>query len=173
MTSSLIVLYFCVVAFANGMAPHEKLFDGLGAIANGQIYDHYKLPTSVRPMSYRLQVITHLENPENLHFEGEVAMQLTILEDTSNITLHSQNLTIDSSKILLENEKQSKNCIKSVELNKKHDYYIMQLCEPLQKGELYHLTIPFKAPLNEKLRGYYRSSYLDRATNETRSVDDR
>ncbi|XP_069966544.1 aminopeptidase N isoform X1 [Bactrocera oleae] len=135
-------------------------------------YNYFRLPRSVKPQKYTLHVITHLENPENLTFVGEVAMHLIALEDTSNITLHALNLTINSNEIILRNliakESEQKNCVRSTEVNTYHDYYIMHLCEPLRRGEEYILTIPFSSILNLNLRGYYRSSYVDRVSNQTK-----
>lgn len=137
-------------------------------------YNYFRLPRSVKPQKYTLHVITHLENPENLTFVGEVAMHLIAMEDTSNITLHALNLTINSNEIILRNliakESEQKNCVRSTEVNSYHDYYIMHLCQPLRKGEEYILTIPFSSNLNLNLRGYYRSSYVDRASNQTKYV---
>lgn len=137
-------------------------------------YNYFRLPRSVKPQKYTLHVITHLENPENLTFVGEVAMHLIALEDTSNITLHALNLTINSNEIILRNliakESEQKNCVRSTEVNTYHDYYIMHLCEPLRRGEEYILTIPFSSILNLNLRGYYRSSYVDRVSNQTKYV---
>ncbi|XP_055851073.1 aminopeptidase N-like isoform X2 [Episyrphus balteatus] len=133
----------------------------------GSSYNHYKLPESIRPEHYTLEIITHLENPEDLRFEGTSAITFNVLEDTNNITLHASNLTIDQTKIVISKDGEKMNCIKDVEVNSKQEYYIMHLCEPLTKSK-YLIVMPFNAILNKNLHGYYRSSYIDKATKEKR-----
>ncbi|XP_053969911.1 aminopeptidase Ey-like isoform X2 [Anastrepha ludens] len=174
--------YLCVALSFMGIASRVVAFTATDALEleseNSAVqlatsrYNHFRLPRSIKPQKYTLHVITHLENPENLTFVGEVAIHLIALEDTSNITLHALNLTINSNEILLHNlhaeESEQKNCVHATEINAYHDYYIMYLCEPLRKGREYILTMPFSSILNLNLRGYYRSSYVDRASNLTR-----
>ncbi|KAH8358907.1 hypothetical protein KR093_003226 [Drosophila rubida] len=133
-------------------------------------YSYYRLPTALRPQKYDLRVLTRLENPEELRFEGNVKILIEVLENTKNITLHAKNLTIDDSQITLKHTSAAdkKNCIASTEVNTQHDFYVMHTCEELAAGEVYELTMPFSADLNRQLEGYYRSSYLDPVANKTR-----
>jgi len=133
-------------------------------------YSYYRLPTALRPQKYNLRVLTHLDNPEDLRFEGSVKILFEVLENTKNITLHAKNLTIDESQITLKDTSSAnkKNCISSTEVNSIHDFYVMHTCEQLLAGEKYELTMPFSADLNRQLEGYYRSSYLDPVANKTR-----
>ncbi|XP_037950077.1 aminopeptidase N-like [Teleopsis dalmanni] len=162
----LLIICVSITGFALG----NTSIDEYNNVSKTPNYDHYRLPTSIRPKKYNLQVVTHLSNPNNLTFVGDVIMHLIIAENTNNITIHSQNLTIDEKQIslknLLHNDRQ--NCISSTEVNPQHDYYIMHLCKQAKQGEEYILTIPFAGILNHKLRGYYRSSYHDKTTNKTR-----
>ncbi|XP_075145643.1 aminopeptidase N-like [Haematobia irritans] len=136
----------------------------------GNAYTHYRLPTSIQPDRYKLKVITHLENPANLTFNGQVSIRFLALEDTKNITLHAQNLTIDESRIQLKSyaDKKLRMCTNGIDIIPEQDYYIIHLSEPLRKGEMYKVKLYFTGILNEQLHGYYRSSYLAKDTNETR-----
>lgn len=133
-------------------------------------YQYYRLPSSLKPERYKLKVITHLENPSNLSFEGQVSIRFKVLQDTTNITLHSQNLTIDESRIKLKSydDNQKMDCLLMVTRVPEQDYFIIQLCQTLRKGQDYKLKLYFTGILNEKLHGYYRSSYVVKETNETR-----
>lgn len=149
----------------------------LGCVS-GSSYSYYRLPTALRPQKYNLRVLTHLENPENLRFDGNVKIHFEVLQNTKNITLHSKNLTIDESHITLrdtasassssDNGTKLNNCISSTEVNSIHDFYVMHTCSELLAGHVYELSIPFSAELNRQLEGYYRSSYLDPVANQTR-----
>lgn len=133
-------------------------------------YTHYRLPTSIQPDRYKLKIITHLENPSNLTFDGQVSIRFKVLEDTKNITLHVQNLTIDESRIQLKSydDKKYRICREGIDTVPEQDYYIIRLCDTLRKGQQYKVKLFFSGILSEKLHGYYRSSYVVKDTNETR-----
>ncbi|KAH8382720.1 hypothetical protein KR009_004928 [Drosophila setifemur] len=144
----------------------------LGLAKSNSSYDYYRLPTALRPQTYLLSILTHLENPEELKFLGTVRITLEALENTKNITLHSKNLTIDESQITLRqiNGEKTDNCVSSTEVNPIHDFYILNTCHELEANNVYELTLPFSADLNQDLEGYYGSSYKDPVANETRWI---
>lgn len=132
-------------------------------------YNHYRLPTSVRPEHYKLEIATHLDDEKGFEFSGLVGITLKVLENANNITLHAKNLTIDQTMIQIKNLDGAEQDVSldSIEVNPLHDYYIMKLSKPLVKGR-YLLKMPFKAELNKNLFGYYRSVYTDKTTGERR-----
>ncbi|XP_064551050.1 aminopeptidase Ey-like [Drosophila montana] len=142
----------------------------LGVALAESSYNYFRLPTALRPRKYVLRVLTHLEDPENLRFEGSVKIKFEVMENTRNITLHAKNLTINQSQITLRDTSidNRKNCIASTEVNTAHDFYVMRMCDELNAGEIYELTMPFSGELNRQLEGYYRSSYTEPDTNKTR-----
>ncbi|XP_017023784.1 aminopeptidase N-like [Drosophila kikkawai] len=144
---------------------------GLGLASSS--YDHYRLPTAIRPQKYHLSILTHLDGPKALTFSGTVKILLEILENTNNITLHSKGLTIDESQTILtelNGEEKQDICVSSTEVNPTHDYYILNTCQELVLENYYELTLSFSAEVNRKLVGYYRSSYPDPEANETRWI---
>ncbi|XP_037727912.1 aminopeptidase Ey-like [Drosophila subpulchrella] len=149
------------------------LWLGLAMAKSESSYNYYRLPTSLRPQKYYLSILTKLENPEDLRFNGTSKILVEVLENTSNITLHSKNLTINESEITLrqiKGEGNPDNCVTSTSVNPTHDFYILNTCKELLAGHVYELNLPFSAELNRQLEGYYRSSYLDPVTNETRWI---
>lgn len=132
-------------------------------------YTYYRLPTAIKPLIYNLNIITYLE-PHNLNFRGFVNILLSVQEDTNNITLHVSNLSVNQERILLRrhDEAEFKPCARSVNQIPYHDYFIIESCRPLYKGEYYYLKLLFDGELNDQLRGYYRSSYIVRGTKERR-----
>lgn len=50
------------------------------------------------------------------------------------------------------------------------DFFIMHVNEPLLRECRYELVIPFKSELSKGLSGYYRSSYINKASQEKRYV---
>ncbi|XP_061390811.1 LOW QUALITY PROTEIN: aminopeptidase N-like [Musca vetustissima] len=142
------------------------LFDALLVAGT---YTHYRLPTAIKPDNYHLKIITHLDDPENFTFNGEVTIELDILEDTKNITFHAKNLTIDESQIDLKSQDGASHlCLEDIERVPEHDYFIMVLCEKLQSGSKYKLQLKFSGNLSEEIQGYFFTSYEDTDTNETK-----
>ncbi|KAH8278476.1 hypothetical protein KR018_003846 [Drosophila ironensis] len=133
-------------------------------------YDYYRLPRALRPQKYHLNVLTHLDNPENLKFEGTVKITIAVLENTKNITLHSKNLTIDDSQVTLRQitGDNKDNCVSSISVNTNYDFYILKTCQELVAGSTYELSLPFSAALNTDVEGYFLGSYKNSGSNETR-----
>lgn len=139
--------------------------------AISEIYTYYRLPLSIRPEHYLLKIITHLETPENFTFNGEVSISFEALEDTTNITLHAQNLTIDSKRIQFfpnDDEEVVSQGIEKVDTIPDHNYYIIYFKQKLFRGHKYKVRLYYSGILKENFYGYYRSSYRDNNTNETR-----
>ncbi|KAH8382722.1 hypothetical protein KR009_004926 [Drosophila setifemur] len=145
------------------------LLVALGIVKSYANYDYYRLPTSLRPTKYDLRILTHLEDPEKLRFEGTVNIVLEALENTRNITLHSKDLIIDESRTSLHqiSGERMQMQISSTAINPIHDFYILKTCQ-LQVDQVYELSLSFSADLNRNLLGYYRSSYQD--LNATRWI---
>ncbi|XP_077291790.1 aminopeptidase N-like [Arctopsyche grandis] len=127
----------------------------------------YRLPKSIAPEHYDLKVLTYLDPKENFTFEGSVLIQLNALDDTKAITLHSHNLKISESEILVKgvDKKPESFIVTNVTYDTDKDFLTIHLDKPLKKGSKYELTVPFKGAL-ESLLGYYRSSYTNTKTGE-------
>ncbi|EDW98315.1 aminopeptidase N [Drosophila yakuba] len=146
---------------------------GLSLAEESSTYDHFRLPTALRPQKYDVRILTQLENPDDFRFNGTVKIQIEVLKNTHNITLHSKDLTINDTEITLRQiggEGKPENCITSTERNPIHDFYILNTCEELLAGQVYELSLRFSAQLQDQLSGYYRSSYEDSVANETRWI---
>ncbi|XP_043064908.1 aminopeptidase N-like [Drosophila ficusphila] len=146
---------------------------GLLLAAADSNYDYYRLPTALRPQKYYLSILTHLEDREEFRFSGTVKILIETLENTNNITLHSRSLAIDESQTTLRQisgEEKKDNCVASTEVNPNHNFYILKTCQELLAGNVYELSLSFSAELQDQLEGYYRSSYVDPADNETRWI---
>nr|AAY55118.1 IP07201p [Drosophila melanogaster] len=91
---------------------------GLGLATPNSTYNHYRLLTALRPIKYDLHVLTQLEYADDFSFNGSVKIQIQVLENTNNITLHSKELTIDETATTLRQitgEDLKNNCVSSTE----------------------------------------------------------
>lgn len=128
----------------------------------------YRLPNALKPLHYDLRILTHLNAPQNLRFEGTVQIDLQVLQSTRDIVLHATNLTIDETRITLSSRNGSRgHSISRIERNETLEFYTMRLDGELQIHERYVLDIPFSADLNANDVGYYSSAFRDPKTNQT------
>ncbi|XP_073841450.1 putative aminopeptidase-2 [Musca autumnalis] len=147
------------------------LCEVLLVVIGAGIYTHYRLPTALKPETYHLKILTHLETPENFTFNGEVSIRLQVLEDTKNITFHAKNLTLHESQIDLKNLNDDLLvCVEGVEKVPEHDYCILHLCQKLERGVKYELQLKFSGLLNENIQGYFLVKYQDERTGETKRI---
>lgn len=128
---------------------------------------NYRLPMIYKPEHYDLRVLTHLNRPDRLRFEGEIKIDFRVLERTRNVTLHAKNLTLDETRIILRSSNRM-HCVSYFELDAEKEFFIVHLCEFLKPNENYQLYMPFRAPLNANQTGYYWSSYHETWSNQTR-----
>ena len=121
---------------------------GAGAISNGMKKDTIRLTTSVVPQRYEI----HLEpDLEKFVFEGEETIHLTLKKPTRNITLHAVELDIRSAKVAGQAAK--------ITYDKKSETATFRFKNNLPKGDA-RLKIIFRGTLNDKMHGFYRSSYV-------------
>ncbi|XP_018019816.1 aminopeptidase N [Hyalella azteca] len=119
-----------------------------------------RLPTSIKPVSYVLQLQPLING--NFSIYGYVEIVMEILEPTSNITLHIKDIITKNETILLySGNKPNGQPIPIVEhsYDADRDFYIATLAEPLTAGRQYLLLMEYEGYLNDLLVGFYRSQY--------------
>ncbi len=128
--------------------------------------DPFRLPTVARPTRYDLRLIPSLPGAT---FVGTVTIQLDVEHDTPWLVLNAAELTIA-------------NCtVDGVQatwsLDEATDRLIVTPSSPISAGTS-TLAIEFAGILNDKLRGFYRSTYVDEdgvqqviATTQMQSTD--
>ncbi|CAO1423722.1 unnamed protein product [Diamesa serratosioi] len=134
--------------------------------------DNYRLPTAVTPENYKLEITTHLGDEEGFIFKGNVLITLLVSAFTDNITLHVKDLTILTNQIKLyelmndTNTSDKELAIQNIEFLPEHDFMVIFLNNSIHEKIKYQIYIPFEAPLESALLGYYKSSYIDKATSK-------
>src|SRR3989338_8572488 len=119
-----------------------------------------RLSKNVVPIEYDIQLKPDLDN---FTFEGVETISLSILQKTRIVTLHSKELEIKtaSAEALLWRKRQSKASAlfaKKISYNKKAETVTFIFSKPIPLGKN-KLTLVFKGILNDKMRGFYKSSY--------------
>lgn len=133
--------------------------------------NYYRLPKTVLPENYNLQILSYLSNNNvdaktQFDFLGNVTIQTRCVDNTKNITLHSNGLEILEKDVRIKDvSSSSPNAVVNVdkiELDTKNEFLIIYVKDELKNNHKYEIFIPFKGELNKGLSGFYRSSYKDK-----------
>lgn len=124
----------------------------------------YRLPNNTLPISYTIHLTTNVHRAD-FTFTGSVSIDVQVLTASSrSITLHKRELNIVSARLVRKNDAEQKPLLikdpNYTEANELLNYSLHDDEPDLTVGARYILTIEFTGILSERLRGFYRSSYL-------------
>jgi puromycin-sensitive aminopeptidase len=153
--------------------------DTAGATGDGTADDgsSYRLPTSVRPHAYRLVLTPDLAAAT---FSGDVEIDVTVVEATSAITLNATELEITFAELNDGNPDGGYALTPaSIDLDPSEERATLVFPEAIATGPA-TLHLAFSGILNDKLHGFYKSTYTDEsgvdhviATTQMESTDAR
>ncbi|XP_016663890.1 aminopeptidase N-like isoform X2 [Acyrthosiphon pisum] len=138
----------------------------IGSVVNSQETSEFKLPTNFKPVSYELNVVTHLE--DKFMFEGVVCIRMTCVGATDTIVLHSTSLNIDTKSVVVANGGENVIPVSNVSFDTDKELMHVTSTVNFKPCDEYVLTIPFTGNLTDDPVGYYRKSYVDKESNLTR-----
>ena len=117
--------------------------------------NEWHLPTHVRPTSYRLTLAPDLET---FTFEGSQEVSIEVTQPTTDVVLNCVEIDIRSASIVMPDG--SRRQTEAIALDEETETATITFAEELQAGPT-ELSMEFSGELNDKLRGFYRSSYTD------------
>ena len=121
--------------------------------------DAVMLPKNVRPVHYRLTLTPDLAEAA---FSGEASIDLEILDPTDTVVLNAVELDVAAGSIRLPNGSEYGG---EVALDEDEETAAFRFGAVLPPGPA-TLSVAFTGELNDKLRGFYRSRYVDRSGEE-------
>lgn len=122
---------------------------------------YIRLPRSVEPEHYDVELQPYII-PDNFTFDGKVKILIKVLEGTDNVTLHINNITVDTATLrLIEAASGDQVEIASTSEDAERQFYILHLKNNLKQGSMYEVYMEFLGSLTDQLAGFYRSSYTD------------
>ncbi|NND76172.1 MAG: M1 family metallopeptidase [Ilumatobacter sp.] len=116
--------------------------------------DPYRLPTTVRPSRYDVRLVPSITDSA---FTGTVAIQVDTGVATDVLVLNAAELTISHCSV--------DGVDATWELDEETERLIVRPATPIPAGHA-KLVIGFAGIINDKLRGFYRSTYTDADGNE-------
>ncbi|RUS14476.1 peptidase family M1-domain-containing protein, partial [Jimgerdemannia flammicorona] len=125
--------------------------------------DRKVLPSNVKPLHYDLTLTPNLET---FKFDGTVKINLAVKHDTEKITLHAQDLEFGYAKVHSTSLKtETAQLATEIKYDEKTLSATLSFPETIPHGSEATLEIGFKGTLNDKMFGFYRSSYQDAQGN--------
>lgn len=118
----------------------------------------YRLPRTVVPSNYQI----HLEpDLKTFKFAGEVLIAVDVVKPVKQIQLNALEMDIHKAEIRSDDGTKYEG---TVTFDEKDERAIFNFADEIKPGP-WRLYVKFTGTLNEKLRGFYRSSYKDAAGN--------
>ena len=116
----------------------------------------YSLPLTAKPELYEIELVPDLEASR---FEVKETVIVAVLEPTTKFVLNSVDLDIRDVRI---EDPSGRSLAGSVAYNEPEQQATLSFSEELDAAEAYRLSLSFAGKLNEKLQGFYRSTFTDR-----------
>ncbi|ODV58291.1 M1 family metallopeptidase [Ascoidea rubescens DSM 1968] len=118
--------------------------------------DREILPANIKPIRYDLTLEPDFET---FKFNGSLNLHLFVIEPSNSITLNSLEIDILSA-TLSDNKSFSNEKPSSIEFNEKLQQVSFKFNKTFKKDSSLILSIKFIGLLNDKMAGFYRSSYI-------------
>lgn len=163
-----IVLHFiCFCAFSGNILARRRLDTNVRSLSSSDSNasgHSYRLPNNTTPEFYDISLVTFIDRNE-FSFSGVVEIEVRILEDSTNITLHARQLKIK--RVLLRDS--SENNINDVTFtyDETREFLTILTTEKLlHRGEKYVLKVFYNGELRTDQAGFFRTSYIDERNTE-------
>ena len=128
----------------------------------------YRLPSNVIPINYDIKLKVFMQPYNQLfYFIGSVSILVQCNMPTRIIQMNANELQIDDRQVSVESENGTQIKVTSVDLT--NEVLSIELGKSLNANGNYTVHIlSFRGNLTTSLSGFYRSSYIDPKTGETR-----
>ncbi|XP_053692524.1 aminopeptidase N-like [Sabethes cyaneus] len=121
-------------------------------------FESFRLPNTTVPNHYNLFLDSNI-HLNDFAFTGSVQIQLTVMENTRQIVLHSSRNRIIN--VQMFNSEQVPVTLDSVELDNEKEFLVINTSSTLMQFYIYQLVVEFSGDLRNDMLGFYRSSYVD------------
>ena len=115
----------------------------------------YLLSNDVEPVHYDIALQPDLAK---FTFSGSVTIQISIQQPTSKVILHALDLKVKSAEVRIPADSDPLKA-KRITRSKKLETIILDFGKMLEPGNA-ELRLEFKGELNDKMHGFYRTSYF-------------
>lgn len=118
----------------------------------------YRLPADAYPLTYDIHLTPCLEE-KNFTFNGNVKIVVQATKNISSIVLHAKNLNIKNISAVTDSERILN--VSSYTIDSTTDKFSIYFTSVVTSGTKFFVIIDYTGILNDKMLGFYRSSYKD------------
>ncbi|KAF2280737.1 uncharacterized protein EI97DRAFT_367805 [Westerdykella ornata] len=146
------------------MCRHQQLFGGddVDGSATDITQGRLILPANVKPVHYDLTLEPDFEK---FTYEGKVAIELDVVEDTTSISVNAFELDIHKTTVSSGDRVIAEN--PTVDYDEDTQTAKVSFDQTIPAGNKATLTMTFTGTLNDHMAGFYRSSFKDENGNTT------
>lgn len=163
-----VLLLMLILASCWAGIPNDPILNDINPQFIQDVPGNYRLPTDVEPTAYKITLEPFIDVPNadtNFTFKGSSEISLRVVRETRAITFHAKNLELNSYKVEYTDAKGIPGVI--IVENEKEDFeknfITLFLKSPLETGmKSVTLKLSYSGQINNYLKGFYRSSYLDK-----------
>ncbi|KAB0796160.1 hypothetical protein PPYR_10221 [Photinus pyralis] len=119
-----------------------------------EVVPYQRLPTSVLPKHYQLTLTPDFTT---FTFKGEVSVEIQIVKETDKIVLNALDLAVQSANL---KEAHTKHVPSKISVLPETETAEFAFSQPIPPGD-YTLNIQFTGEVNDKMKGLYRSKYVN------------
>ncbi|XP_037077487.1 aminopeptidase N-like isoform X2 [Pollicipes pollicipes] len=118
-----------------------------------------RLPRHLAPEAYQVRLLPFIEEG-NFTFSGEVTIRLRADHPGRNVTVHVNDMTVFNDSVTVTDVAEARGLeVAGYRYDTDREFFVVVLAEDVQPGRKYDVYIRFVGNLNDKLAGFYRSSY--------------
>nr|KAG5689088.1 hypothetical protein BaRGS_034745 [Batillaria attramentaria] len=131
-----------------------------------------RLPRSLIPSHYDLDLKIKLEDTETPSFSGSCNISVVANTSTRSVVFHRSDLALDESRVRVRSElgREEWKVVKQYHVTD-NEFHVLELERELPKGQRFRIEVgSFKGLIRDDLRGLYKSSYKTK-NGKKRSVN--
>lgn len=129
-------------------------------------WKNLRLPRYVMPIHYEITLYPDIYNG-NAWFYGNESVEIAIYKDTNFILIHQHFLNITKTSLKLKSDSSNIE-IKEPYYYEQNQFWVIETQEMLRNGSRVILELTFDGSLSRAIVGFYKSSYVNSITGETR-----
>ncbi|XP_064627887.1 glutamyl aminopeptidase-like [Lineus longissimus] len=159
-------VHFGIPCPTSGNAAGDSSGNQGGGTTDAEPWKELRLPRHILPKHYDLTLHPDFYDKYSTTFSGSVTIDLEITKDAPVILIHIKDLTITKTEV----KDKAGNSLAIAETSSyiPNQFWVIKMKEPIKKGEEPSLTLDFNGSLVNGIVGFYKSTYVNSKTNETR-----
>ncbi|KAG4070580.1 hypothetical protein HA402_011967 [Bradysia odoriphaga] len=124
---------------------------------------NYRLPTTVIPSNYAIEIEPYFTGAKQFTFDGRATITFRSQTTTNQIVLHQNQLTIDEplTTLTLASNAGSQTVITGANWDNVTHLYTLTTATALVPSIDYRITFVYSGILSDDMRGFYKSSYVE------------